>query len=139
MVNDVTDELRAAVAQRARGRCEYCLIDERDTGFPHQVDHIVSRKHGGLSTLENLALACVICNRHKGSDLASLDSQTGELSRLFNPRQNQWEDHFRLRDAIIEPVSAIGRVTVRLLRLNATERTAERQLLQELGRYPEYR
>jgi hypothetical protein len=57
--------------------------------FPHQVDHIVSRKHGGLSTLENLALACVICNRYKGSDLASLDSQTGELSRLFNPRQNR--------------------------------------------------
>jgi HNH endonuclease len=139
VANDVTDELRAAVAQRASGRCEYCLIDERDTGFPHQVDHIVSRKHGGLSTLENLALACVICNRYKGSDLASLDSQTGELSRLFNPRQNRWEDHFRLRDAIIEPVSTIGRVTVRLLRLNATERTAERQLLQELGRYPEHR
>jgi len=139
VANEVTDELRTAVSQRASGRCEYCLIDERDTGFPHQVDHIVSRKHGGLSTLENLALACVICNRYKGSDLASLESQTGELSRLFNPQQNQWEDHFRLRDAIIEPVSAIGRVTVRLLRLNATERSAERQLLQELGRYPEHR
>jgi len=139
VANEVTDELRAAVAQRASGRWEYCLIDERDTGFPQQVDHIVSRKHGGLSTLENLALACVICNRYKGSDLASLDSQTGELSRLFNPRQNRWEYHFRLRDAIIEPVSAIGRVTVRLLRLNAAERTAERQLLRELGRYPEHR
>ena len=51
----VTDALRAVVAQRANGRCEYCLIDEQDTGFPHQVDHIVSRKHGGPSTLENPA------------------------------------------------------------------------------------
>ena len=56
----VTDALRAVVAQRANGRCEYCLIDEQDTGFPHQVDHIVSRKHGGPSTLENLALACIV-------------------------------------------------------------------------------
>ena len=139
MVNEVTDALRAAVAQRASGRCEYCLIDEQDTGFPHQVDHIVSRKHGGLSTVENLALACVLCNRYKGSDLASLDSQTGELSRLFNPRQDRWADHFRLQGAIIEAVSAVGSVTIRLLRLNAAERTAERQILQELGTYPGHR
>ena len=138
MANEVTEELRAVVAQRAGRRCEYCLIGEHDTGFPHQVDHIVSRKHGGLSTLENLALACVLCNRYKGSDLASLDSETGELFRLFDPRQDRWADHFLLRGPVIEPVSAIGRVTVRLLRLDAAERTAERQLLQQLGTYPEH-
>jgi hypothetical protein len=132
----VTDALRAVVAQRANGRCEYCLIDERDTGFPHQVDHIVSRKHGGPSTLENLALACMLCNRYKGSDLASLDSQTGELSRLFHPRQDRWVDHFRLQGATIEPLSIVGSVTIFLLRLNAAERATERQLLQELGTYP---
>jgi hypothetical protein len=132
----VTDALRAVVAQRANGRCEYCLIDEQDTGFPHQVDHIVSRKHGGPSTLENPALACMVCNRYKGSDLASLDSQSGELSRLFHPRQDRWADHFRLHGAVIEPVSIVGSVTIFLLRLNAAERTAERQLLQELGTYP---
>jgi hypothetical protein len=124
------------VAQRANGRCEYCLIDEQDTGFPHQVDHIVSLKHGGPSTLENLALACMLCNRYKGSDLASLDSQTGQLSRLFHPRQDRLADHFRLHGAVIEPVSIVGSVTIFLLRLNAAERTAERQLLQELGTYP---
>jgi len=110
--------------------------DEQDTGFPHQVDQIVSRKHGGPSTLENLALACMLCNRYKGSDLASLDSQTGQLSRLFHPRQDRWADHFRLHGAVIEPVSIVGGVTIFLLRLNAPERTAERQLLQELGTYP---
>jgi hypothetical protein len=136
VADEVTEALRAAVAKRANRRCEYCLIDEQDTGFPHQVDHFVSRKHGGPSILENLAFACVLCNRYKGSDLASLDSQTGELSRLFDPRNDRWTDHFHLQDAIIEPVSTVGRVTIRLLRLNATERTAERQLLQELGRYP---
>ena len=136
MASDVGDELRAAVVQRAVGRCEYCLIHERDAGFPHQVDHIVSRKHGGLTTLENLALACVLCNRYKGTDIASIDSETGKLVRLFNPRQDLWTDHFSLNGATIKAVSPIGGVTVTLLRLNATERTAERLLLQELGMYP---
>ena len=136
MTSDIPDELRSAVAQRADGRCEYCLIHEQDTGFPHQIDHIVSRKHGGLSTFENLAFACVLCNRYKGADVASIDPPTGEIVRLFNPRQDRWIDHFRLDDATIEPLSAIGGVTASLLRLNATERMAERLLLQELGTYP---
>jgi len=51
--------LRAEVARRAGERCEYCLIHELEAGFPHQVDHIVSRKHGGESTSDNLAYACV--------------------------------------------------------------------------------
>jgi hypothetical protein len=136
VASDIRDELRAAVAQRANGRCEYCLIHEQDAGFSHQVDHIVSRKHGGLTTVDNLALACVLCNRYKGTDIASIDSETGRLVRLFNPRQDLWTDHFSINGTSIAPVSAIGGVTVHLLRLNATERTAERILLQELGRYP---
>ena len=135
MTNQISDEIRTSVVQRASGRCEYCLIDERDSGFPHQIDHIVSRKHGGLSISDNLALAFVLCNRYKGTDLSSLDPQTQELTRLFHPRQDQWSDHFRLNGAIIEGSSAVGRTTMQLLRLNVAERIAERQLLQELGRY----
>jgi 5-methylcytosine-specific restriction endonuclease McrA len=44
VASDIPDELRSAVAQRADGRCEYCLIHEQDAGFLHQIDHIVSRK-----------------------------------------------------------------------------------------------
>ena len=110
-------------------------MHEEDAGFSHQIDHIISRKHGGLTTPENVAFACVICNRYKGTDVASIDA-AGQLVRLFNPRQDQWAEHFRLNGATIEPLSAIGRVTVRLLRLNDTERIAERSLLQEVRRYP---
>jgi len=137
VASDIRHELRAEVAQRANRRCEYCLIHEQDAGFPHQVDHIVSRKHGGLTTLDNLALACVLCNRYKGTDIATTDSETGKLVRLFNPRQDLWTDHFRINGTTIVPVSATGGVSVRLLRLNAPERTAERILLKQLGRYPQ--
>jgi HNH endonuclease len=99
--SDISEELRADVARRAAHRCEYCLIHEDAAGFAHQVDHIVSRKHGGSSTPDNLAYACVVCNRHKGSDVASIDSRTGETVRLFDPRRDRWADHFRVDGALI--------------------------------------
>ena len=136
MASDINDELRAEIAQRAGWRCEYCLIHLEDSGFSHQVDHIVSRKHGGSSTSNNLAYACVICNRYKGSDVASIEPGTGEIIRLFDPRRDLWADHFRIDGARIEPITIVGLATVRLLRLNAPERILERRLLQSLDRYP---
>ncbi|MEO8050319.1 MAG: HNH endonuclease [Acidobacteriota bacterium] len=136
MGNDISDALRSEVADRAKHRCEYCLIHENDTGFRLQVDHIISRKHGGLSVLENLAYACVICNRRKGSDVASVDERSGEIVRLFHPRQDRSADHFELDTNTIRAASDAGTATAALLRFNAPERLAERGLLQALGRYP---
>lgn len=136
MASDISDELRAEISQRAGERCEYCLIHQDDAAFPHQVDHILSRKHGGSSTRDNLAYACIICNRYKGSDVASIEPQSGDVVRLFDPRRDRWAEHFRLDGARIEPVTKVGATTVRLLRMNAPERILERDLLQSLRRYP---
>lgn len=127
--SDVPAKLRAEVAQRAGRRCEYCRIHEDDAGFAHQVDHIVSRKHGGSWALDNLAYECVLCNRHKGSDVASIDPRSGEPVRLFNPRQDAWSDHFRFESESVVALSGLGRATVRLLRRNAQERVAERRAI----------
>jgi HNH endonuclease len=124
------------VAWRAAHRCEYCLIHEDAAGFPHQVDHIVSRKHGGSSTPDNLAYACVVCNRHKGSDVASIDPRTGETVRLFDPRRDRWADHFRLDGALIEPISIIGSATTRLLRLKRSRANLGASTLAKLGQLP---
>ncbi len=136
MVTDVGDLLRAEVTRRAGRRCEYCLIHEDDAGFSHQVDHIISRKHGGTSAADNLALACVLCNRRKGSDVASIDPGTGRVVRLFDPRRDRWADHLSVNEEHIEPLTEVGRVTIHLLRLNSPERLSERRLLQALGAYP---
>ncbi len=77
----------------------------------------------------------MICNRNKGSDIASRH-WSGQLVRLFDPRQDDWKDHFLLNGGVIEPLTPIGEVTARLLRFNAAERVVERRLLQSLGRYP---
>jgi len=112
------------------------LIAEAEAYFRFQVEHIISRKHGGSSELENLALACVFCNRHKGSDIASLIPETGELVRFFNPRINRWREHFRLNGVVIEPLTEIGEATVRILQINHNDQILERQVLSRRGRYP---
>ena len=98
----------------------------------HWVDHIVAEKHGGQTTEENLAFSCVLCNQHKGSDLTSIDPESGLITPLFHPRTDPWVEHFRLVDGTIEPLTPRGRVTVRLLRINILARIEERILLQRL-------
>ena len=82
MALDVDEVSRRLVIERAGRRCEYCLVHEDSAGFPHHVDHIISRKHGGSSFIGNLAYACVLCNRYKGSDIASVD-RSGNPVRFF--------------------------------------------------------
>ncbi len=59
------EAVRKLVDSRASGRCEYCLLNQADAGFPHQIDHVISRKHGGTSHPDNLAFACYLCNGTK--------------------------------------------------------------------------
>ncbi len=128
--------LRRVVLSRAKGMCEYCLISDEDTFFGGQIDHVISEKHGGPTTEENLAYACTLCNRAKGSDVGSIDWATGEFVRLFNPRADRWTDHFALMGGRIDAISPIGEMTVRVLALNDFRRIEERELLRSLGRYP---
>ena len=95
--------LRRQVRERAGECCEYCLIPESMTWALHTVDHIIAEKHGGATAADNLALACTLCNSHKGSDLASIDEQTGFIELLFRPRRDRWSDHFQLAGGRIEP------------------------------------
>jgi len=81
-------------------------------------------------------MGCIDCNRHKGSDFVSFDIETGEIALLFNPRRDQWIDHFRLDGAQIEPLSPTGRVTVFLLDMNHPDQLAKRAELISLDRYP---
>ncbi len=103
-------------------RCEYCLLSEEDAYFPHEPDHVIAAKHGGAPDASNLALACLECNCFKGSDIASLDPQTGELTPLFNPWTDIWASHFGVKKGLILPATSIDRVTVVLLRINLADR-----------------
>src|ERR1700733_6068690 len=118
----ISAAVRTAVHPAAKGRCEYCLIPEFGTLFGHEPDHIIARQHGGETTLENLALACMQCNRCKGPNVASVDRETNLIVPLFNPRKDRWLEHFHLDGGHIMPLTNVGRATAALLEINRTER-----------------
>lgn len=136
MSADIPETLRRFVIERAGGHCEYCLLPQAASSFPHEPDHITPLQHDGKTEADNLALACVRCNRRKGPNVGSFDPQTGALVPFYNPRSQIWQDHFRLEDAIIQPLTPEARVTVKLLRLNDAQRVEERQRLITLKLYP---
>jgi HNH endonuclease len=136
MTTYVSVELRTLVETRANGLCEYCLIHVRDTYLGCHVDHIISEKHSGATTAENLAYACTFCNRAKGSDIGSLTRGSGQLTRFFNPRTDHWAEHFELQGSLIIPRTAIGEVTATILGFNLPDRVLERQELVGQQLYP---
>jgi hypothetical protein len=112
------------------------LIHQDDAIATLQVDHVVAEKHGGQTTLANLALSCMSCNLRKGSDISSLDPISGIVVPLFNPRTQVWKEHFQIEDFRIVGLTPEGRTTVEFLRLNSYERLAERRELIAAGRFP---
>jgi hypothetical protein len=120
---------RDSIRQRAGERCEYCRLPQSATpllGF--HIEHIVARQHSGSDDLSNLALACDRCNAYKGPNLTSIDKETGEVSILFHPRTDRWDEHFVMENGMISGLTPTGRATVRLLNMNANRRVQLRLL-----------
>jgi hypothetical protein len=112
------------------------MRQEDDPFYSFHIDHVASRQHGGADVLENLALACYHCNRHKGPNLSGWDPETRRITRLFNPRHDSWTRHFQVVGAVIAGRTAVGRATVRVLKVNAPPRLDLRTALVEVGCWP---
>ena len=136
MPDSVGKTLRREIAKRAGDKCEYCLTPEWILLAGCEVDHVISRKHGGITDPSNLAFSCARCNRAKGSDIGSTVPTTGQYCRLFNPRIDRWEEHFALEGSRLIARTDVAEVTIRILRLNDQDRVAERALLQQIGEFP---
>jgi HNH endonuclease len=126
-------ELRQFVVKRAKERCEYCLLPQSVSLTPYQLDHVISKQHGGSDDENNLALCCPQCNRYKGPNVATLEPTTGNFVGFFNPRRSLWRDHFRLEAGMIIGSTPQGQATVMIFRLNEPVRVTERLELIELG------
>lgn len=121
------ERAKTRVRQRAGNRCEYCGLRQQDSPLAAlHVEHIIPKSHGGNDDLENLALACIDCNLHKGTNLTGIDPQTNEVTELFHPRRQRWEDHFAWRSIYVVGKTAIGRTTIRVLNMNSEDQLALR-------------
>ena len=125
--------LRQLVRDRARRRCEYCQMPEDGDVQPFQLDHIRATKHSGPTSLQNLAWSCLPCNVFKGPNVAGYDPESDSLQPLFNPRRDDWSDHFEWTGAELVGLTPIGRTTIQVLRINETDRVELREVLIALG------
>lgn len=128
--------LREQVQVRASQRCEYCGLPERAVPYiVFHIDHIIAKQHLDEvdESIETLAWACSHCNYHKGPNIASLDPDTGQLTPLFNPRSDNWDEHFVIDESRIVGRTPIGRATARLLGMNKPRLVRLRRELIALG------
>jgi hypothetical protein len=129
-------KLRDDVIERARGCCEYCRVNQEYSDIAFQIEHVIAISHGGKTIESNLALSCSRCNLYKGTNIAAADPLTDEPTFLFHPRRHRWSEHFRLNEAVIEPLTSEARTTVFVLRLNDQSRIEHRELLIQFKQYP---
>jgi HNH endonuclease len=113
-------ERRESIERRAGRRCEYCRAPQPITGVRYHLDHIRPESLGGTDDMDNLALACPMCNYYKSAHVLGVDDRGLDDGRLFNPRQDHWDKHF-----VFDPVTlqvrgrtAEGQGTVNRLRMN---------------------
>jgi len=134
----ISRALRAKVAAQARHRCGYCLTAEAIVGTPMELDHLIPEALGGLSAEDNLWLACSLCNDSKGCRIAAEDPSTGEVVRLFNPRHQDWHEHFAWSEngSVITGQTPVGRATVVALSLNRPTLVVARRAWIAVGWHP---
>jgi hypothetical protein len=122
-------QTRQFVRHRANNRCEYCHLPQAGHEERFSVDHVIPIKHGGEDTTSNLALACLRCNVHKGTNLSGIDPISGQIVPLFDPRKQVWQEHFGWNGPVVTALTPEGRATIAVLLMNAPERVQLRQAL----------
>jgi 5-methylcytosine-specific restriction endonuclease McrA len=123
----MNERTKARVRERAGHRCEYCKLHQDDSPLAAlRVEHIIPKSHGGTDDLDNLALACIDCNLHKGPNLTGIDPDTNRVAELFDPRRHRWEDHFEWHGIYVVGKTAIGGAPLRVLNVNSEDQLALR-------------
>jgi hypothetical protein len=126
--------LRRQITEAAGNCCEYCCVPRVVAFASYHIDHIISEKQGGTTTFGNLALACRLCNLSKGSCIASWHAYKDVLVRLYNPRKDNWDQHFQFRPSgLIAARTEIGLGTIKVLNLNDLNRVQARGVFIESG------
>lgn len=126
----IGSKTKAEVRERAQNACEYCRLRQDDSPLAAlHIEHIIPKVHGGTDDLDNLALACIDCNLHKGTNLAGIDPLTNDLTELFHPRRQDWAEHFGWQGIYLTGETPVGRTTIRVLNMNSDDQLALRSSL----------
>lgn len=137
-MSKISDELRKKVAKAANFRCGYCRMPQAILPMPLEIEHIVPLALGGTDDEENLWLACRACSSFKHAKTHGFDQETNQEVRLFNPRTQDWQEHFEFDSGTGEIIgkTSCGRATVNALRMNNEQAVSARLHWVKAGWYP---
>ncbi|MBI4785003.1 MAG: HNH endonuclease [Oscillatoriophycideae cyanobacterium NC_groundwater_1537_Pr4_S-0.65um_50_18] len=132
----ISNEVKRAIRERANYVCEYCHSSERLSANRFTADHVIPKSLGGSDEIDNLALACRRCNERRYNFVAGVDPETHAIVPIFNPRRQDWRDHFVWvsQGVVIEGITPTGRATCIRLDLNDT-RYPENDSIRETRRF----
>lgn len=133
----ISEAIRQEVFLRAKRRCEYCQA-QKAIIVTLEIDHIMPLSLGGQTELDNLCLACRPCNANKKDAICAVDPQTNTMQPLFNPRTQNWHDHFRWDETStsIIGLTPIARATIEKLQMNDIDMIEARIICIETGLHP---
>lgn len=126
------------IRRQAKNRCGYCHSPQDLLPFKLEIEHLKPQASGGESVEDNLWLACRECNAHKAAKINAVDPLTGKTVRLFNPRKQNWFEHFEFSydNSEIIGKTACGRATVGCLQMNSIYQTTARMAWNETNKFP---
>ena len=124
------------IAARARDRCEYCGMHQSLQGATFHVEHIIPISRNGSSTSDNVAWARPGCNLRKSDRVHVPDPMSDTLVPLFNPRKQEWGEHFRWHGTRLIGKTPTGRATVAALDFNHLRRLRIRRAEEAFGLFP---
>ena len=133
----ISEAKRQQILQRAKECCEYCQTQQKVI-IKLEIDHIVPESRGGSDELDNLCAACRQCNGYKQHYETGIDPETEQKHPLFNPRKQQWQEHFVWKEdkTILIGLTPIGRATIARLQINAQENVDARITWTAVGLHP---
>ncbi len=133
-----TDKQKEVVFGRANHQCEYCKYPAEFSHDKFQMEHIVPLVKGGTHNLKNVALSCYSCNLSKWVHTEWKDPETSKIVKLFHPRLDDWDDHFKWSDDLTEIIGLTpsGRATILLLMINRSGLVNARKALISHGVHP---
>jgi len=131
------NQLKELVFNRSEGLCEYCKSPANISPQPFVVEHIIPKSKGGKTSAENLVHSCQGCNNYKYNKISGIDVITNVEAGLFNPRTQLWNEHFVGSDDVLEilGITATGRITIEILKMNRIELQNLRKLLASVGKH----
>lgn len=134
----IKKELEERIRRAAKNRCGYCLNPQELMPYKLEIEHLLPKASGGQTIEENLWLACRECNSHKAKKIKATDNLTGKIVKLFNPRRQVWNKHFKFSEDNTKIIgkTACGRATVESLQINNFYQITARSAWIETSRFP---